>query len=243
MDVNGPALSVIVPIHNEAPIISDTIGILTGKLDDCGENYEVILVDDGSTDGTLQIIRRHESMRVKLLHDQKNYGKGYAVKRGMIAARGAYRIFIDADLSTSLQAFDEFLGVAREGTCDILIGSRKRDHAAIKIRQPPVRIFLGKGFMGLSRIVTGLDFSDFTCGFKLFTQRAAEIIFPRQTVRDWAFDTELLLIAQLHDLKVGEIPVTWRHRYQSRVRLIKDILSCAWSLFKIRMNLVRGVYR
>ena len=236
-------LSVVLPAYNEGKKISRNVGRLKQAMDAMKMNYEILIVNDGSTDNTLIEAKRCEYENIKVYSYERNSGKGYAVNFGMRQARGEYRLFMDVDLSTCLEEIGNFLNVTRQGQADILIGTRKSKRHLQKIRQPSYRIFLGEVFTWLAGLCTGYPLSDFTCGFKMYTKKAADIIFPRQKIFHWAFDAELICIASLHRLRIKEIPVLWNNDPDTKVRLLHDSLTSLFGLFKIRWNVLRGFYR
>ena len=236
-------LSVIIPVFNEQEEIDENLRTVEKKLDAMGITYEIIVVNDGSNDNTLEKAKAHASDRLEVLSYETNKGKGFAVRHGMMHARGQYKMFMDADLSTSLDAFDPFMARIREGKYDILIGNRKSNTLKGSARQPFYRRFLGQGFTHLSSIFVGGKIQDFTCGFKFFNTKACEIIFQRQKIDRWAFDTELLYIALLHDLRIGEVPVIWKHHKTSSVRPCLDIFTSLGGLIQMKKNARQGLYR
>ncbi|HLD87807.1 MAG TPA: dolichyl-phosphate beta-glucosyltransferase [Candidatus Omnitrophota bacterium] len=236
-------LSVIIPAFNEEKEVRDNTRAVEQKLDSLRLNYEIILVNDGSADGTLSRMQECAGSRIKVLSYEKNRGKGFAVRHGMLHAAGRYRLFMDADLSTSLEAMDKFLEHMRQDDYDMIIGDRKSKPGDHTVKQPWHRRFLGNGFIVLSRWCVEKKIRDFTCGFKMFNRRAADIIFKKQQILNWAFDTELIAIALIHDLRIGEIPVTWNHHHGSAVRPMRNIFTSLAGLLKIKWNILQGVYR
>ena len=237
------ALSIILPAYNEGPKVKASVGKIEERMRLWDISYELIVVDDGSCDDTLKMVRECASDRIRVFSYERNQGKGYAVQYGMLRAKGEYRIFMDVDLSTSLEEMEKFFNEIRKKEFDVVIGTRKADPSLQKIRQPFYRRFLGGVFTKLSGFFVGCAISDFTCGFKMYTKSAAEIIFKRQRISGWSFDTELIYIAALHGLKIRELPVVWSHDSDTKVRVIQDIISSLLGLFKIRLNAARGLYR
>jgi len=235
-------LSVILPAYNEGEYIEVTLRQLKAELDKLNIPYEILVVNDGSKDDTAARATRCASGQIRVLSYAHNRGKGYAVGYGMRHASGKYRLFMDVDLSTSLDMVGQFLAILKEGSYDLVIGNRKTKFSEQKIKQPFYRRFFGEGFTWISSLLIGRRTADFTCGFKMYTARAAEIIFTRQKIFDWAFDAELIYIALLHNLRIHEAPVIWQHHSDSRVRVVRDILTSLLSLFKMRINSLRGLY-
>lgn len=238
-----PELSVIIPAYNEEQDLSANVLLVDEHVKKLGTSYEIVLVNDGSRDKTLEIMHQLANKHIRVFSYDRNYGKGYAVRHGMQNAQGKFRLFMDVDLSTSLEAVDEFLRIMRTGQYNILIGERPTHFQKQGIKQPFIRRFLGKGFSALSRFCVGQNIKDFTCGFKMFDLKASEIICAKQRIFNWSFDTELVAIASIQKLKIGEIPVLWSHRSGSQVRALRDVCTSLAGLFKIKWNMVRGVYR
>ncbi len=238
-----PELTVIVPVFNEQQEVCGAVGAIARSLDKIDVAYEIVVVDDGSCDKTLEIVQAMDMPCLKVLAYQPNKGKGCAIHHGMLHARGQYCLFMDVDLSTDLNAIDEFLKLMRSGRYDILIGDRKSDRRYQVRRQPKVRRMLGRVFTFLSFLVIGKYIKDFTCGFKMFNAKAVGIILPRQKIFDWSFDTELMCIAVTHQLRIGQIPVLWKHDGGSKVRLFKDVFVSLWGLMKIKANSIFNKYR
>ena len=236
-------LSIVIPAYNEARGIEATLRSVTGYLGSQPFTSELILVDDGSSDGTAATLERwrsrHASLRV--LRNPANVGKGESVKRGMLAARGRYVFFMDADLSVPIEEVTGALAALSTGDHSVLIGSRRVRGARIEGPQPFVRIWLGLVFTALTRVVLSSAIVDFTCGFKGFRRNAAQRLFSIQACADWAFDAEILYFAQLLGMPVLQYPVRWRHHANSRVRFPRDIFRTLRSLARIRMRARRAL--
>lgn len=207
-------------------------------------SFEVIVSDDGSTDDTLGVVARafgpHPNLR--LLAAAKHLGKGAAVRQGMRAARGELLLFSDADMSTPIAEVEVFLRTIRDGS-DVVIGSRRRPGSVIELHQGRMREMLGRCFSWLTRAMLAIDVSDVTCGFKLFTRRAADRLFSLQQIDGWSFDAELLFLAERQGFKVKEVPVHWRNDPATRVRLRRDVLVSFKDLVAILLNHLCGKYR
>jgi glycosyltransferase involved in cell wall biosynthesis len=237
----APALSLVVPVYNEALRLEHTLPQFVAFLRQAPWTSELVVVDDGSGDETAALARRLVPLDVGRVLAEPHRGKGGAVRAGMLAATGRCRLFMDVDLATPL----EFVGpcLARlEAGADVVIGSRRVAAAAIEQHQPPLREFLGRGFSFLSRTISGVHVSDFTCGFKGFTAGAATAIFPRLLVDNWSFDTEVLFLATALGLRVEELPVRWKDDARTKVRLGRDIIGSLQGLVAIRVNHARGRY-
>jgi dolichyl-phosphate beta-glucosyltransferase len=235
--------SIIIPVYNEEKRIPkniDEIFSFFGGIKNHG--IEVIFVNDGSLDDTQKVL---ESYRGKYAFETvaypENRGKGYAIRQGVAAAKGDRIIFFDIDLATPLTEFTHLLEVLKPED-EIIIGSRRLDKSEIKKGESKVRTFLGQGFTRISNIlVPGI--TDFTCGFKCFSKSAAARIFSVARIDRWGFDTELLYIAKLKKIRVKQIPVRWIHDEDSRVSVVKAVISSFRELIEMKTNQVKGHYR
>ena len=243
MSTSQVALSVVIPAYNEASRMASTFQQVLQYLESSGETYELLVVDDGSTDETVELVEKmsREVAAVRLLRNPGNRGKGYAVRNGMLHACGDYLLFTDADLSAPITEADRLLGPLRSGY-DVVIGSRALKREWIGTRQSPVRETAGKLFNVCIRAMTGLGFHDTQCGFKAFRRSAARAIFARQTIFGFGFDVEVLLIARRFGLKALEVPVHWNHGGGSKVRLFRDSIRMFLDLLRIRWNDWKGEY-
>jgi len=240
MKTKSPFLSIIVPVYNEEKRLTRGISQILRFIDEQTFRVELIVVNDGSTDATITLIKKLKHSSLRLISYEKNHGKGYAVQKGMKNARGNLRLFLDIDLSTPVDEFQKFLPHAT--TFDVVIGSRRTKDSEILIRQPFLREQLGSAFTRLSSILLGTDVSDFTCGFKCFSEKAAKQLFSLQSIHGWGFDSEIIFLAQKKGFLIKEVPVTWSNDPQTRVILIKDIFLSFRDLMKIRINDVLGKY-
>ncbi len=240
MKSTKPFLSVIVPVYNENRRLYNLAAFhqfLCSQRKTC----ELIVVNDGSADNTLKKLRQlKKELDFKLITYPLNHGKGYAIKQGMLAASGQYRLFSDVDLSTPLTEFEKFLPFLLK--YDLIIATRKTKNSLLLVRQPKIRETLGKGFTFLSRKMLGVKVSDFTCGFKCFSQKAADEIFPRVTIDRWGFDSEVMFLAHKLHLKHKEVNVVWKNDPLTKVKFPQDIIRSLSDLLKIRRNDFRGVY-
>lgn len=232
------SLSIVIPAYNEERRLPETLRQVLGWLARGTFSFcEVIVVDDGSRDGTTQVVedlaRAHPCLR--LARNPGNRGKGYAVRNGMLQARGEWILYTDADLSTPITEIEKLCRAAREQGAGIVIGSRAMDRGLVEVHQPALRELSGRCFNLVMRMVTGLPFQDTQCGFKLYRADAAREIFSRQKQDGFSFDVEDLLIAKKLGVKAVEVPVRWANVEGTKVRLSQGIKSFA-DLVKIRMD-------
>ena len=236
-------LSVVVPAFNEAARIAGPLRRVDRHLAAHHPRSELIVVDDGSTDDTAGVVARlaaELAVPVKIIGDGPNRGKGHAVRRGMLAARGESVLMTDADLSTPIEELDKLYAAIRQGA-DVAIGSRKMAGAVIEERQPILRESMGRAFTWLTNLLV-VDVSDVTCGFKLFRREAALAVFSRATLDDWSFDAEALFLVRHLGLSLVEVPVRWHDVAGTKVRRGRDAVRSALSLLRIRLNDARGRY-
>lgn len=240
MDASQPALSIIIPAYNEERRIGATLARVTSYLDDRGASYELIVVDDGSRDGTCTVVRAASHARVRLLALPANAGKGAAVKAGVLASRGRSVLFTDADLSTPIEELTR-LEAALDGGADLAIGSRAVPGEVAR-EQPLLRRLQGRGF---HLVVRALGFRvvstirDTQCGFKLFRGAVARILFGELTLTGFAFDVELLELAHKR-FAITEVPVAWVHADGSKVRPGIDAARMLRDLVRIRWGWLRN---
>ena len=235
--------SIIIPAYNEGQRLGATLDRVLAYVQSAGWKAEVLVVDDGSTDSTAEIARRYSAQhsQLRLLQNPGNRGKGYSVRHGMIEATGDLLLFTDADLSAPIAEAGKLFARLAAGA-DVAIGSRWLDPALQTERQPLYRQFFGRIFNLLLRLTLGLRFRDTQCGFKAFTRRAAQLIFPRQRIERWGFDPELLFLAARLDLKVEEVPVEWANDPRTKIRPLRDGLRIFSEMLRIRWNNLTGKY-
>lgn len=242
--MSEPTHSFIVPAYNESERLATSVPKMLEYVSDRGLKAEIIVVNDGSTDDTAEVVRQFMASNpmVVLAENPGNRGKGYSVRHGMLHARGAVALFTDADLSSPIAEADKLFAALAEGA-DVAIGSRWLKRELQTERQPLHRQLYGRLFnLGL-RIVLGLGYHDTQCGFKAFNRRAIETIFPRQHIERWGFDPELLFLAKKFRLKTVEVPVEWAHDHRSKISPVRDGLRMGVEVLKIRWNALMGRYR
>lgn len=239
-----PKLSVVIPAYNESKRIGRTLELLADYFSKCGYPVEVIVVDDGSVDNTFDIARSFESKfpELRVIRNERNLGKGGAVKRGILSAKGEFRLFYDADGSTPIDEVDKIWRYFDEG-CDVVIASRALKESKLEPPQPFLRRFLGFTFRWLVWIFVVSGFKDTQCGFKAFTARAAEELFRRQLLMRFGFDVELIFLAKRLGFKVKEMPVVWRDSSLSTVKLPRDGVRMLKEIVSVRLNHIFGRYK
>lgn len=236
----NPALSIVIPSFNEAARLPHTLQRIAEWIRATSRtDTEVIVVDDGSTDGTAAVAEAAPGVRV--LRNPGNHGKGYAVREGMLAARGDRILYTDADLSAPIEEFSK-LELALESGADVAIGSRALDRSLIGVHQPGFREEAGKVFNRVMRLLTGLSLADTQCGFKLFRREAASAVCSRQKLERFGFDVELLFIASRLGYRIAEVPVRWNHVDGSKVGMLNGLRAFA-EIAEVRWNAVRGLYK
>jgi len=228
-------ISIVIPAYNEENRLGTTIEKVYTYFKKTGMPFEIIVVDDGSKDGTVNIVKNFaiDHPEVKLRCHLKNKGKGAAVKTGVLAAEGDIILFTDADLSTPIEEFEK-LKKAIDNGYDIAIGSRGAENSKVVISQPFYRRFIGKFFPFLVRLLIIKDFKDTQCGFKLFKKEPAKTIFNKLYTNGFTFDVEILALAKRENLKIGEIGVVWYNSSESKVSILKDPLKMFLELNRIR---------
>lgn len=231
-----PALSVVVPAFNEEAAIGRCLEELRHHLGRLRVTWEIVVVDDGSRDRTAEIVTRHaaDEPRIHLVVGPRQ-GKGGAIRRGVLAARGAWRFMADADLAMPLDNLDRFLDAVRgPAVPHIVIGSREAPGGA-RLDEHPLRFAIGRLFNGWVRLLVLPGVADTQCGFKLFSASAAEALFPRLTTDGFAFDVELLALARRAGYQVREVGIVWHGRHESRVAVGRgaaafgDVVRIAWN--------------
>lgn len=236
-----PRLSVIIPAYNEAGRIAETLQRLTGFFSERDIPAELIVVDDGSTDGTAEVIA-DRFRAVRCLRYERNRGKGYASRRGAEIAHGAHLLVYDADGSTPIEETDK-LWPAFESGADVVVGSRALPESNVEVPQPKHRRLMGRVYNRVLRALRLTTLRDTQCGFKAFTAEAAERIFPRLTVDGFGADCEMLVAAREQGLAVREIPIRWINSSDTRVRPFKHSLAMLREVLLVRVRAWAGRYR
>jgi glycosyltransferase involved in cell wall biosynthesis len=232
-------LTVVIPAFNEARQLPATLAQLTAFLEQRSWSWEIRVVDDGSTDGTAEVVRSVSQRDARVVVQREPHrGKGGAVKAGMLAATGDYRFLCDADLSMPPHELDRFLPPALDGV-DIAIGSRE-GVGARRVGEPWRRHVTGRVFNFVIRRLVLDGIADTQCGFKMFTARAVDAVFPHTTLDGWAFDVEVLAIARARGLRVVEVPIEWHYRSTSRLSIARDASAMLRDVLAVRSRLRRG---
>jgi dolichyl-phosphate beta-glucosyltransferase len=241
-----PYLSVIIPCYNEGKVIGRNLLEIERYLSAKKFTYEILVIVDGSTDGTAEIVRscKPEVQNLRVIENSENLGKGYAVRQGLLKTTGELRLFLDADGSTSITHLDAFLPEFDKGY-DVVIGSRRLPGAHIEVHQPKYREIMGDMGNWLIRLVLGLwSYWDTQCGFKILTAKAAEELARRMVVDRFGFDFELIALAQKAGFHTKQMPVRWVNWEESSVTLAgpNGFIQVVLDLFKTKWRLMTGQY-
>lgn len=240
--MSRPRLSLVFPAYNESRRLPPTLETVKAWIRTQPYEIEVVIVDDGSSDGTADIARRSlEGFRHNVIVHPRNRGKGAGLRTGMIAAEGEFVLFSDADLSTPIDEAPRFLEVHDTGV-PVVIGTRKNGQAQVTVRQNPLRERMGRVFTWLSNVMLCPGVTDFTCGFKSFRRDASQAIFSRVFEDGWAYDSEVLFLSRKLGFDVREVPVRWANDPSTRVRLVRDAIGSFAGLLRIRWRSLAGRY-
>jgi dolichyl-phosphate beta-glucosyltransferase len=236
-----PRWSVVIPAFNEVPRLPRYLDEIVAYFEGRGEPYEVIVVDDGSTDGTAAVVegRARQFPAVRVLRLEHNSGKGAAVRAGMLAARGEYRLFADADGATPIAELKR-LEPALAAGADVAIGSRVLVDPAVSVATRPYRVTAGRAFNWLVARLGLRSVADSQCGFKAFTGAAAKRLFGQLRTRGFGFDVELLLKAQAVGYRIVEVPVNWADQAGSKVAVLRHGPGMLWQIVKARLRMGRA---
>jgi glycosyltransferase involved in cell wall biosynthesis len=237
------SLTIVIPAYNEECRLDSTLDKLAAFIKGEDWNAEIIVVDDGSTDGTARLVTRYMQQLpyLRLLQNHINRGKGFSLRRGVEAALGEVLVLCDADLSVPIQESRKLLAAIRDGA-DIAIGSRGAIAGGERVAAPWYRRVCSAGFQMLVRSVLGLRFEDTQCGFKVLKRRAARLIFSRQRIERWGFDPEVLMLADRFCFVVKEVGVEAVHDDRSRLNIMSASFQMLCEVLKVRYHLLFGLY-
>ena len=232
-------LSIIIPAYNEASRLPNTLEKIVLYLREKGASFELIVVDDGSKDNTAEIVLQTSKQypETRLVRSERNYGKGYAVRKGVLEAEGEYILFTDSDLSTPITELPSLWHALTEEGFDIAIGSRGVPEAHILVCQPWYRSIFGQFYPFFVHLLVMNDFCDTQCGFKLFRRNAAYRLFSLLKTKGFSFDVEILLRAKTSGYRVKEVPVVWSNSRESKVVLWRDPFRMLKELILINLRL------
>jgi glycosyltransferase involved in cell wall biosynthesis len=239
--MSDPFLSIVIPAYNEAGRIDSSLEAILGYARSKTFPIEILLVDDGSTDRTVEVASRYPE--VSVLRNRRNHGKGYSVRHGVLEARGELVLFTDADLSSPIEEADKLLAALETSGASAAVGSRALERKLIGVHQSPVREWGGRFFNLLVRIFTGLRIRDTQCGFKLFRRQTTRRAFELQRVDGFGFDPEILFLIERQGGKVVEVPVRWDHNPATRVHYLRDSVVMTIDLIVLRWRALTGQYR
>jgi len=241
----GVALSVVIPAYNEERRIIPTLKAIAEYMARKGWGAEILVVDDGSTDGTAGRVSEIAGSvpGLRLVRNGRNRGKGYSIRQGFAECRGPLVLLTDADLSTPIEEIEKLLPALREEGNGIAVGSRGLDPSTVEVPQGWLRRTMGKGFNVIVRTLTGLSIRDTQCGFKLLKRDLFIPIFRAARVDRFSYDVEILYLAHRRGIRVAEIPVIWRNSPQSRVSFVGDSFQMFWDVVRIVLRDRTGRYR
>jgi dolichyl-phosphate beta-glucosyltransferase len=237
-----PHLSIIIPAYNEQERIVATIGAIASHVCDMGFDWELLIADDGSKDATVELVEGLELANLRVLKTDRNGGKGSAVRRGMLAARGKYALFADADNSTPIEELTKLLVKLEHEGYDVAVGSRAAEGAE-ESNKSFLRHLLSSGLRWIVKYVLRIPVRDTQCGFKMYTAAAAKKLHSMQTIMGFSFDLEILFLASKLGYKIAEVPVAWVDAPGSKVDTRKEVQRFLRDLVKIETNNIKGVYK
>ncbi len=231
-------ISVVIAAFNEERRIACSLLKIADHFEQMRQEHEVIVVDDGSTDGTSRVVRAFDHIfpRLRLVRYEANRGKGYALRRGVLASEGDPVLVTDADLSTPIEELGKLMFPVSKGLCEIAIGSRALALSEILKSQPLWRQGMGKIFNWFVKAMVMEDFADTQCGFKLFSGKAARTVFPDAVIDRFASDVEILVLARNMGYRIMEIPIRWINSPDSRVNPVSDSMRMLRDLVRIRLR-------
>jgi glycosyltransferase involved in cell wall biosynthesis len=238
-----PYLSIVIPAYNEEDRLALSLPPIDAYIREHGLDAEILVVDDGSTDGTARIASDFlRGRRGRVIRQPENRGKGAAVRRGVLEAGGRWVLMTDADLSTPIEEHARLAEIARDEDLDVVFGSRGLPDSQVEIRQNLLRQTMGRTFNVLLRMITGLSHRDTQCGFKLMDLKRTRPLFERMVVDHFAFDVELLFLCERFALRVKEVPVVWRNSERSTVNVVGAPPQMLLDVLRVRWRFRRGLY-
>lgn len=235
-----PELSIVIPAYNESERIIPTIGAVAYAVSNMGIPWEMIISDDGSKDDTVEQVEKLNLANLTVVKAPKNMGKGNAVRQGMLAARGKYRLFTDADNSSPIEELSKLMSALEKGSA-VAIGSRGLAESEV-VGKSGLRALMSTVLNGIVKLGLRLPFADTQCGFKLFTDESATALFGAQTIVGFSFDLEILYLARRKGFQVSEIPISWFDAPGSKVSSLKDSTKFLKDMLRIRWQDLKGVY-
>lgn len=239
-----PKYSIVIPAYNEAKRLGPSLERVGNYVNTQGWDAEVIVVNDGSSDATADLVRQcaQRFSFIRLIENPGNRGKGYSVRNGMLHASGDLLLFSDADLSAPIEEASKLFSAIASGA-GVAIGSRWIRPETQTKRQKLLRQFYGRAFNIALRILLRLKQKDTQCGFKAFTREAAQTIFPLQQIERWGFDPEILYLGRHFGFRIEEVPVAWADVGGTRISPLRDGMRMIGEVLKVRWNALTGKYR
>jgi len=236
-----PSLTIIIPVYNE----EKRLRISFNEIDAYVQEYphmdvSFVFVDDGSTDATRSLLEQYSANRshISVLGYEVNQGKGSAVRKGMLETKGEYKLMVDADMSTSLSEISKIIPYMKQGI-PIIVGTRKEHGAKLLKKQPWYRQGMGDIYGIVARLVTGVKIKDFGCGFKAFSDDAAQRIFKHTIINRWTFDTEVLFLARKNNIAYKEVGVNWKNDEDTRVDVVRDAIQSLYDVIRMYIHHTR----
>lgn len=241
-----PAISIVIPAFDEEARLGDSVRNILAYIAKEKLSAELIIVDDGSGDKTAEIGKNagaeFPDLETKIIRYEKNRGKGYAVKTGLLAATADIAVFSDADLSTPIEEIDKLVKPIQDGEYDVTFGSRALDRTLITTHQPMLREQGGRVMNLIIKTMSGLPFADTQCGFKAFNMKKFRPLLDVMQIDRFGFDIEFLFVADYNGLRLKEVPVRWHDVAGSKVSVVRDTRRMIGELSQIRRNAKRGIY-